>query len=95
MAKRLFTLKEWEGAGCWYVACTDDLAHNSGAWYMPARAANIPLVDFILTLKNDYHADVHFHGDTNFVYYSFKEYKDAHRFLLDFNKKARQNKFMI
>ena len=45
---------EWESTSGWHSACVDDLAHNSGAWYMPARVLGISPAQFLELLFENY-----------------------------------------
>ena len=89
-------LSEWSSNGRWYVADTSDLAHGSSQWWRIPRKLNMDLCNYILMLKNKYNA-----GNFYFVNYqetdkrnslflfSFDKYSDAHKFLLDMNKKLK------
>jgi hypothetical protein len=98
----IFKMSEWESGGTWHVANTDDLAHGSAQWWWPARMLNISLTDFILLLKDKYHAkNFQFFSyppqdkRNSLLLYSFDNYTDAHKFLLDMNREARKRKFVI
>lgn len=86
---------EWESNGNWYSRDVSDLAHNSDAWWLPARMFNISLTDYIKILKNDYHAfDFHYFQDENVLLWKWN-YNDCHRFTLWINREACNRKFMI
>lgn len=92
----LYKASEWEdGAGHWHVADVQDLAHNSAVWWLPARLLNIPLVDFILKLKEEFHAEIHYFPENSFMFFYWKDYNDAHKYLLWINRMARHGNWTI
>lgn len=97
----IYKASEWEDAiGEWHVANTSDLAHDSAAWWIPARILNISLVDYILLLKNEYNATIkawfpESNNNKSLLLFSWKKYSDAHRFLLYINKVARNRNWTM
>lgn len=98
----LYKMSEWEVNERWYVGNTDDLVKGSNRWWLPARMLNMPIEEYILMLVNKYHAGhlkFYDYGEKDkrgsLLIYSFDKYKDAHRFLLDMNREARNKKFKI
>ena len=86
---------EWESNGNWYSRDVSDLTHNSDAWWLPARMLNISLTDYIMILKNDYHAfDFRYFQDVNILLWKWN-YNDCHKFTLWINREARNRKFKI
>ena len=97
--KTVLKIKEWQSpAGYWYAADTDKFS----PWWIIPRMLGISLTDYIKLLHDKYHADI-----TRFIAYksedkrnsllifTFKNYTDAHQFVLDINRNTRQKKFMI
>lgn len=89
-------LSEWSSNGRWYVADTSDLAHGSSQWWRIPRKLNMDLCDYILMLKDKYHASNFYFVDykemdkrNSMLLFSFEKYSDAHKFLLDMNKRIR------
>lgn len=92
----LLKYTEWESVSGWHTGDVSDLAHNSNAWYLPARMLGLPLTDYILLLINDFHAiDFFFDKDKGLLFWHWKNYNDCHRWTLFINKKAREKKFFI
>ena len=52
----LMKYTEWESASGWHCGDVSDLAHGSNFWWHPARMLNIELTDYILMLKDKFHA---------------------------------------
>lgn len=95
----IFKASEWQDYnGYWHVADVSDLAHNSAGWWVPARLLEMPLDTFIMMLKDEYHAELqYFHSnpDNPIVLYRWKNYADAHKYLLYINRVARNKKWSI
>lgn len=91
----MYKASEWKSASDrWYVADTSNLGNDSAAWWIPARIFDLSLEDYILMLKDKYHATIDgWYPESNngksLLVFSFKEYKDAHQYLLDVNRIAR------
>lgn len=92
----LLKYTEWESASGWHCGDVSDLAHGSNSWWYPARAMRISIEDYILLLKDKFHAKnfVYF-KDKNLLLWQWENYIDCHKFCLVVNAAARQNKFMI
>lgn len=91
---------EWTNGNRWYVADTSDLAHDSSAWWHPARMLGLSLEDYILMLINKYRATIDkWCPDANkgksLLIFSWTEHKDAHQYLLDMNRIARNKNWTI
>lgn len=88
--KAIFKASEWKDYNDnWHVADVSDLANNSAAWWIPARILGLSLEDFILMLMNEYHANIKYLRKSGIVLYTWKNYNDAHQFLLYINRVAR------
>ena len=94
MARKLYKLNEWQGAsGKWYVAHTDNMHLNR--WWIIPQALGISYEEYIQMLKEQYNAShikffTYSDSRNSLLFFSFKEYKDAHRYLLDMNKVFRK-----
>lgn len=97
----MYKTTEWESpTGKWYVADTSDLAHDSAAWWIPARILGISLEEFVNLLINEYHATIDgWYPNSNkgksLLLFSWKEYKYAHQYLLMINRVARNKNWTI
>lgn len=91
--KQILKFSEWQGgADEWRCA---DTTTWTGWWY-PARMLNISVTDYILLLKNKYHAENFYYiKDKNLLIWSWTNYNDCHAFVLFINKEARQRKFYV
>lgn len=91
----VYKASEWQTAsGRWHVADTQDLAHNSAVWWIPPQIFGLTYEDYIQMLVQKYHA-AHFSYNNNVLLFAWDSYKDAHQYLLDINRIARQKNFKI
>lgn len=92
----LLKLTEWQGSsGKWYAADVSDLAHGSGCWWHVPRMLNIELTDYVLLLKDKYHAtNIKYDIESNMLFWDWT-YQDCHKFLLFINREAIKRKFFI
>ena len=97
----LYVMKEWESpVSGWRCGCIDNLAHDSGVWYLPARVLGISPAEFIELLITKFKPD-HFHysfgedGTTCFVDYSWDFQSKMREFKNYINAQARKNNFQI
>ena len=92
----MYKASEWESAGYWYVSDVSNLANNSGAWWIPVRILGLSLTDYILLLKDDFHAtqfkffDYGEDKNNSLLLFKFNNYTDSHKYLLYINRKARE-----
>ena len=91
---RGYIASEWQIGAKWYVA------NNSAAWWIPARLLNLSLEDYINLLVDKYNATIDkWYPDSNngksLLIFSWKNYSDAHRYKLDMNRIARNQKWTI
>lgn len=96
----LYKATEWCNAGRWNVADTSDLAKDSAAWWIPARILNLSLEDYIMLLVNEYHATIDLwspnsNNGKSLLLFSWKNYNDAHKYLLYINRIARNKNWTI
>ena len=94
MAGKVYKLNEWcDGAGIWRVAHTDNMRYNR--WWLVPRALGISYEEYLQMLKEQYHAS-HFFFYTyedkrnSLLTFGFKNYTDAHKYLLDMNRVFRK-----
>ena len=87
---------EWESISGWHSGDVTNLAQNSNAWWLPARMLGISLTDYILLLKDTFHAkNFYYNMDKNLLLWQWESYKDCHNFTLYINKESRKRKFYI
>ncbi len=93
----LYHCEEWQaGSGRWYCNDIKDLNGVSAKWWAPARMLSISLTDYIIMLKEDFHATiVSYNKDTDVLIFYWDRYADAHRYVLYINSKARKINFMV
>ena len=98
---RIYKASEWSNVpNQWQVGDVSDLGNDSNAWWIPARFLNLSLVEWIKKLINEFHATVtDFIPDANkgksLLLYHFKDYKDAHNYMLWLNRQARNHNWTI
>ena len=99
MASKVYKLSEWQDAiGIWRVAHTDTTKY--ARWWIIPKALNMSYEDYVKMLKEKYHAS-HFHFEVfsdsrnSLLTFGFKNYKDAHQYLLDMNKHFRKMNWCI
>ena len=95
-----YKASEYKIGNRWHVADVTDLAHDSSAWWIPARMLNLSLEDFVLMLVNEYHAtiDKWFPNSNNgksLLLFSWENYTDAHKYLLYINRVSRNKNWTI
>jgi hypothetical protein len=93
----LYKVSEWEGAcGRWRCNDVQDLAGISGKWWVPARMLGMSLTDYILLLKDEFHADIESYYEPNDVLlFSWKDYASCHKYVLWINSMARKANFIV
>ena len=71
--KAVFKASEWKDYNDnWHVADVSDLAHDSAAWWIPARILGLSLEDFVMLLINEYHANIKYLRKSGIVLYTWK-----------------------
>lgn len=80
----------------WFCADVEDLGHDSALWWYPARLLGISLTDYVLLLKDKYHA-TNFHYNKNILVFSWTEENKiyATKFKNDINALARKKNFRV
>lgn len=93
-------MSEWKQGNEWYVADTSDLANDSSAWWYPARMLNISLEEYIILLIEKYHVTTikwfpNSNNGKSLLIFAWENYNDAHQYLLDMNRIARNKNWTI
>ena len=93
----IFKMTEWQSSsGLWYCNCIDNLAQNSGAWWLPARVLNITPAEFLKLLLSKYKPDVfNFSKEYFFCSWAWKDQSSMRKFKNDMNAAARKANFQI
>lgn len=91
----LLKFTEWESNGKWHCNDVSDLGHGSGYWWHPARMLNISLTDYVLLLKDKFHAVNFKFPNQNILLWEWQSYSDCHKFTLFINTEARKRKYFI
>lgn len=94
----LYKLSEWQSSSgnWWYCEDVSDLAGPSAKWWAPARVLGLSLTDFILLLRDKYHATIgKYNPDTDYLDIKWVSYSDMHKYVLYVNKVARSKNFMV
>ena len=96
---RLFKVNEWESAGKWYSADTQDLKNGSSLWWIPARFLKITPEEYVTLLVEQFHAKVDFIPKTkrgnSLLFKYWDNYNDCHKYTLWINKQARNGNWTI
>ena len=90
----VYKATQWQSpTGYWYVADTSALERNSASWLIPPKVFGISNEEYIIMLKEKYHVSKM--SMTNILLFSWEKESDAHKYLLDINRIARNKKFMV
>lgn len=92
----ILKFSEWETATGWRCNDVSDLANGSGYWWNVPRMLNMELTDYVLFLKEHFHA-THFtyNIERNLLLWKWNSYNDCHKFTLFVNNEAKKRKFFI
>ena len=95
----IYEAVEWQDpTGCWHVKSVQKLGTVSSQWWFPARILNMPLDEFLVMLKEQYHwtPDAAFNDGLNVIgHWEKKDYAHAHKYKLMINRIARNKKVEI
>ena len=93
----IYKVQEWQNPiGKWYCNDVSDLAGISGKWWIPARLLKLALTDYILLLKNEYHANIiNYNKESDVLIFNWDNYQDCHRYVLYINRVARETNFKV
>ena len=94
--KKLLKYTEWESITGWHTGDVSDLPNGSNYWWHVPRMLNMDVVDYILMLKDKFHAiDFSYSKDKNVLLWQWKNYNDCHIFTRFVNLEARKRKYFI
>ena len=85
----------WEQNGKWHCNDVSDLGHGSGYWWHSARMLGISLTDYVLLLKDEFHAVNFSFPNQKILLWDWQSYTDCSRFANFINKEARKRKYFI
>ena len=95
MNKHIMKYTEWESVSGWHTGDVSDLAHNSNSWWYPARLLGISPMDFVLLLKEKYHAyNFRYFSESNLLLWEWTK-QDCHAFTLLINRESKKRNFFI
>ena len=91
----LYKASEWQSAaGHWYCSDVEDLAHDSGAWWIPARILQISLTDFVKLLIEKFNVSyITYNEHNNFLWYYWNSQADMRKYKNMINAAARKRNF--
>lgn len=90
----IYKASEWQNTdGTWHVADVTDLANDSAVWWIPALIFGVTQQQYLEMLVEKYHVS-HLHFGKILIF-SWNNYADAHKYLLDINKIARTKQIKI
>ena len=90
---QLLKVDEWEGATSWYVGDTKTWT----GWRGIGKVLGVDTPErFTEILEGKYNAEVgKYNPEQDYIYFTFKNYKDAHRLKLDVNRIARKQNIQV
>ena len=92
----LWKAEEWQSSsGRWHCGCLDDLAHDSNAWYLPARILNMTPAQYVKFMIDNYNPNIYVSAEKCLVFFSWDKQADMRKFKNFINKKARECNFQI
>lgn len=89
---------EWQsGDGRrWYCNDVKELATVASKWWVPARMLGMSLTDYVLLLKDTFHANIEqYYEPTEVLIYSFNNKIDVHKFVLWINNQAKKVNYIV
>ena len=93
----LYQMKEWETATeKWCCNCVDNLAHDSGVWYLPARILDMTPAAYLEYVVENFKPDnIHVNKEKCLVFFSWNNQVEMRKFKNFINRKAREKNFQI
>ena len=91
----LLKLSEWEQNEKWHCNDVSDLGHGSGFWWHIPRMLGISLTDYVLLLKDKFHAVNFKFPNQNILLWDWQSYTDCHNFVRFINNEAKKRKYFI
>ena len=88
----LYKASMWQGgSGYWYCGDIEDLGHDSGRWWIPARMLSISPSDYVRLLVEKFNVSViNFNYPRNFLYFAWKNEADCRKYKNWINAAARK-----
>lgn len=92
----LYRMSEWEGcSGHWFVNDLEELSSVSSKWWTPVRMLGMTPNEYVLMLKNKFHANyISYTKESNVLIFSFKTQAEARVFKNYMNKEARKRNYI-
>ena len=93
----IYKASEWKSASDnWYVASVQNLANNSGHWRKGLVIFEMNYDEYIKMLVKKYHVtSLMYDKESDVLVFSWENHNDAHKYLLDINKLARNKKISV
>lgn len=93
----VYKCSEWSNTnGRWFCGDVEDLANDSNAWWIPCRILGIAPTDFILLLKDTFHAsNFSYNINANVLIFSWDKQSDMRKYKNWINDKARKANYII
>lgn len=93
----LYKASEWQTeSGYWVCNDTEDLGHNSGAWWHPARMLNITPCSFVEMVITKFQPDEVVHSDDcSYVGFRWKSQAKMRTYKNWINAESRKHQYYI
>jgi hypothetical protein len=89
----LYRAEEFELNGRYFVNDTNIIDSSAPYWWVPCRILGISPADYVLLLKDKFHATKISY--TTILHFSFDTLEDARTYKNFINRKAREKNFII
>ena len=87
---------EWQSNGRWLCGDTSSFVNKSNTWWYIPNLLGISSVDYIMLLKDKFHATyIRYKVEYDVLIFSFDTLADCRKFKNYINKIAREKKFYI
>ncbi len=87
---------EWQSNGRWLCGDTSSFVNKSNTWWYIPNLLGISSVDYIMLLKDKFHATyIRYKVEYDVLIFSFDTLADCRKFKNYINKVAREKKFYI
>lgn len=87
----LYQMTTWESLKRWHVNDVKNLSGASAKWYTPMRILNLSIEEYILLLKDTFHAKgISYYAPTDYLSFYFTKERDAKSFCSYVNKAAKK-----
>lgn len=93
----LYKASIWQGgSGQWYCSDIEDLAQNSGAWWVPCRIIGISPADYVQFLIEEFKvSNINFNEEKNYLHFSWNIEADCRRYKNWINQIARKANYIF